>query len=267
MRQRGSVAILSLLAGALVLFSCNEKKPITEPYDETAPKIIMTSPKIMAVGSYDSVANLDTFRTDIRFEDDMELKSYEITIRYRQDLIYADYKTTNDPWNETYYGDLSGNVGGFNQKITVPYDPDAGPYEFKVKVKDAAGNETTVSTYLFVSNGADMLYPTIQFQAPDTNTVDTFIIGQDIAIKALTYDPPGFGQVDRVDAWVSRSLSKEKLTGSVMVWDSLPLLWTLDTIYTIPAGTAPGDYEVNIFCRDFHQNISHNSDHIYIKPF
>ncbi len=227
----------------------------------------MTTPAVVPMGSYVPYMNLDTFRADIRFTDDMALKSYEITVRYRQELAYSYGKTTNFPWTETIYGQISGNAAGYNEKVVVPFDPDAGPYEFKVKVWDETGNMTEKSTYLFVTNGADVIYPTIKIQAPDTNIVDSFVIGANIPIKAQIFDPPGLGLADRVDVLIARDLSDEQLPGSVMAWDSVWLGWNLDTIYTIPAGTAPGDYNIHIFAKDFVQNVSLKSDHIYIKPF
>jgi hypothetical protein len=227
----------------------------------------MTSPAVVPTGSYDYYMSSDTFNSDIRFTDDMALKSFEITVRYRQDLAYTYGKTTNDPWNETFYGQISGNAAAFNEKIVIPFDPDAGPYEFRVKVWDESDNMTELSTFLFVNNTKDLVPPTIRFTAPDTNVVDSFIIGANIPIRAQIFDPPGLGLVDQVNVLIARDLSNEQLPGSQMEWDSVWIGWTLDTMYTIPAGTPPGDYNIHVFAKDFIQNVRLNSDRVYIKPF
>lgn len=254
-----------LLAAAVTSFlfmACNKEKPDTVPTDETAPKIIMSSPQEVGEGSFIPLTTVDSIIVDIRFEDDFELERYEITINQRFDLNFL--KTNNFPWSETYYGALEGTVGGFNDIIFVVFDPDAGPYEFRVKVWDKAGHMTEKVTYLYITNLADPNPPTFATTAPNQSMVDTFMIGDNIIIQSGLLDA---GNQIR-DAWVRvrNTFTKEIMDGSEIFWDTLFVSSVaIDTFVNIPAGTVPGDYWVEIFAGDNVRNVGKDTTRVHIR--
>lgn len=261
--KKSLFVLLALLTIGLVYTGCKEKKPVTDPEDLENPEIFMSSPEIKQLGEYIDLNNSDSLNIDIRFEDDVELRDYEITIRANRDLAFL--KTNSDPWKETWFGSLDGTSQGINFNVFVVFDPDAGPYEFRVKVTDEAGKSSEVVTYLWLTNLSDPNPPVITFTAPDPNLIDTFNIGQDIVIDALVNDPGN--EVRDVYLRVRNDFSLEVLPESEMQWDTIFMpSYQVDTFVNIPAGTAPGRYLVEILATDNVINWGKGVDTIYVKP-
>lgn len=254
--------VLAVLTAGFVMTSCDEK-PVTTPGDLEAPEIIMSSPEVLPVGSYNFISSVDSFNVDIRFEDDIALSDYEITIRFMPELNFL--RTTNDPWKETYFGNLEGTVDGVNFLVNVVFNPTAGPYEFLVKVRDEAGKETQQATYLFVKNVQDSVPPIVDILLPNTSFVDTFAIGDDIQIRANCQDPGGL--VADVRVRIRDAFTDATIEGTDHQWDTVFVnSYLADTMFTIPAGTVPGDYRVEVYATDQFYNVGLGTDMIYIKP-
>lgn len=253
--------LLAILAAGVFISGCKEK-PVTIPEDVAAPKIIMSSPAVLPVGQWTTVNNQDSFAVDIRFEDDIELASYRIEIRRREDLYFL--KTNTDAWNKEYFGTLEGTVDAINFFVYLPFDPAAGPYEFDVFCTDAAGKVTELETYLFVKNDRDLVPPIVRYVTPDTNLVDTFLIGSNIPLKVNISDP---GLVVNIFSRVRDAFTNEVMDGSTINVDTLFVpAYQLDTFVTIPAGTVPGKYKVETYANDQTGNYRYNLDTIYVKP-
>lgn len=249
-----------LFAGAFVS-GCKEK-PVTIPSDVENPTITMSSPEVLPEGQWTQVGNLDSFAVDIRFEDDIALASYSIEIRRREDLYFQ--KTNTDSWSRTFFGNLSGTVDAVNFWVYVPFDPSAGPYEFVVYVTDEAGKTSSLTTYLYINNDADLIAPYIRYVQPDTNIVDTFLIGSNLPIKVNISDP---GLVVNVFSRVRDAFTNEVMGGSEINVDTLFVpTYQLDTFVTIPAGTVPGKYKVETYANDQTGNYGYNLDTVYVKP-
>jgi len=254
--------VLALFTVATIFVGCKEK-PVTTPEDLAAPEIFMTSPAAVAPGQFNNIANTDSFAVDIRFEDDIELARWDLEIRRREDE-YFNNKTDSDAWTLFLNGDLSGTVDAINFFINVPFDPLAGPYEFKIKVTDAAGKTATQTTFLFITNSEDLMAPMIRFVQPDTNMIDTFLIGNDLPMRVNVSDG---NQIVDVFARVRDAFTNEILPNSEIQIDTLFLFaYQLDTFYTIPAGVVPGKYKVEVYANDQVGNYGYNLDTIYIKP-
>jgi hypothetical protein len=254
--------LLAALLIGLVYSGC-KRKPVTTPGDLEDPKIVMTNPAIVPEGQYVPTMSTDSFDVDIRFEDDIALRDYEITVRFRPELSYL--RTTNDPWKETWYGALSGKSQAINFRVTVVYNPTAGPYEFVVKVTDSAGKTSTVKTYFHVKNHSDLTGPTVTYSSPDTARIDTFSIGQQIPIRAVASDPGD--QIRDVILRVRDKVTKEVMANSVIRWDTIyaaPAI--VDTFVTVPAGTVPGNYNIEIYANDKTNNVAYKRCEVYIKP-
>lgn len=244
------------------MVGCKEK-PVTTPGDLENPRIVMTSPIELPEGQFIPILSSDSFFVDVTFTDDIELRDWEITIRFQPEMSYL--RTAVQPWKETWFGDLDGVSGAVNFKEYVSYDPTAGYYKFTVKVSDMEGKTDELSTYFLVGNRQDLTAPTIVFTEPDTVNIDTFAIGSNINIIARCEE---LGDVVR-DARlrVRDVLTGNILEGSEIRWDTVyaaPLL--IDTFVTVPAGAVPGNYNVEIFCNDMTNNVVVNRAEIYIKP-
>jgi hypothetical protein len=261
MRNTYSFLLASLLLGALFV-GC-EEKPVTTPGDLENPKIIMTSPVELPLGQYIEIYSTDSFFVDIRFEDDKALKSWEITVRINSSLYYL--RTNNQPWKETWFGALSGTSGAVNFKEYVSYDPTAGPYEFQVTVTDSAGKTATRKTYFFVHNRVNLDIPVVTYSSPDTNNIDTFSIGQQIPIMAEVFDASD--QIKDVYLRIRDKVTKNTMENSEIRWDTIyaaPAI--IDTFVTVPAGTVPGNYNIEIYGNDQTYNLGYKACEIYIKP-
>ena len=253
--------LLAVLSASVIISGCKEK-PVTIPEDVAAPTITMSSPAVLPEGEYSTVNNLDSFAVDIRFEDDIALASYSIEIRRREDLYFQ--KTNTDDWSKNFFGNLEGTVDAVNFFVFLPFDPSAGPYEFVVFCTDEAGKTSTVTTYLFVQNDNDLVDPIIRFVQPDTNMVDTFLIGSNMPLKVNFSDP---NLVVNVFTRVRDAFTNEVMAGSEINIDTLFLpTYQLDTFVTIPAGTVPGKYKVEAYANDQTGNYGYNLDTIYVKP-
>lgn len=264
MRKTYSYYLLAILVGGLFYAGCKEK-PVTTPGDLEDPKIIMTNPTPVAVdGEYPIIYSTDSFDVDIRFEDDIALKSYEIQIRFKPELSYQ--RVANDPWNESFFGNLEGKSDAINFRVYTVYNPTAGPYEFWVKVWDEDGNMTETKTYLHMLNRADTIAPRIRYVAPDTVDVDTATIGQNFTIQALVNEY-GSNVVRDIVLRVRDNVTDELLPGSEIRYDTLYLSsYVVDTFVPIPAGTVPGNYRVELFAIDPVNNINRKDVVFYIKP-
>jgi hypothetical protein len=261
MRNIFPILLAIILTGAFYA-GCKEK-PVTTRTDLEAPKIFLTSPEIVPIGSFVEVFSSDSFFVDVRFEDDIALRDYEITVRFMPELNYL--KTNNDPWKETWFGSLDGPAGAANFPADVVYNPTAGPYEFKVTCTDEAGKTSQVVTYFFVRNLLDTIAPTIIFSQPNVSAVDTFLIGQDIPIVGLANDQGSL--VKDVYIRVRDDFTNEILLGSEIFLDTLfvnPAV--VDTFVNIGAGTVPGDYRVEFYANDQTFNVGLGIAKIYIKP-
>lgn len=263
MKKNFGIGLLALLATGLFTNGCKEK-PVTTPGDLEDPVIIMSSPAPVAFEDRHIVYSSDSFDVDIRFEDDFELRDYEITLRFAPELDFG--KVSNDPWSETWHGYVTGTSDAVNFRVFSVYNPTAGPYEFTVKVTDEAGNVTTQTTYLEVLNKADMVAPRIRFSTPDTINVDTFVIGQNMPVQAIVSEPsPAI--VKNIYLRVRDAITSELMAGSEMRWDTVYLGTVLvDTFVTIPAGTVPGNYNVELYADDPTNNVAKKSTPVYIKP-
>lgn len=261
MRNIFSFLLAIVLTGA-VISGCKEK-PVTTPGDLEPPKIFLSSPEVVPLGSFVSISSTDSFQVDVRFEDDFALRDYEINIRFMPSLNYL--RTANDPWNETWFGSLDGKTGSANFPANVVYNPTAGPYEFKVRVTDEAGKFTELSTYLFVTNRQDEIVPVVTLNEPDTTNVDTFAIGQQIPIVGLANDPGGL--IEDIYIRVRDAFTQEIMMDSEIRIDTIfqnPV--PIDTFVTIPAGTVPGDYNVEVYANDPTYNVGLKRALIYVKP-
>lgn len=261
MRKSYSLLLAALMVG-LFFAGCKEK-PVTTPGDLEDPQIFMTSPVELPQGQFIPIFSADSFMVDIRFEDDKELRDWEITVRFMPALNYL--RTSSAAWKETWFGSLDGVVGGVNFKEYVIYDPTAGPYEFTVKVTDMEGKTATKRTYFFVKNKIDLVSPAITFMAPDTMNVDTFTIGSQMGIMARCEevgDP-----IRDVYLRVRDALTNELLVDSEIRWDTVYATpFDIDTFVTIPAGTVPGDYKIEIYANDQLFNVGYGKCDVYIKP-
>ncbi len=260
--KRNSISVLlAALAISLTLIGCKEK-PVTIPQDLEAPEIFMSSPEVVEIGNFVDFRNLDSIPVDIRFEDDMELATYNINVRQRQDLVFL--KTDTDPWSANLFGTLEGRIDAVNRYIQIPFDPSAGPYEFEVVVNDASGKQTILTTYLDVQNDVDVQAPQIAFFNPNPSAIDTFTIGQNIQIRANITDNDA---VKNVTTRVRDAFTNDLMENSTIQYDTLFLQpYLLDTFVTIPAGTVPGMYKVEVYANDPTNNYGYNLDSIYIKP-
>ncbi|MEM0995999.1 MAG: hypothetical protein AAGN35_02920 [Bacteroidota bacterium] len=261
MRNSFSILLAIFLAGTIIV-GCKDK-PVTTRTDLEAPQIFLSSPPVVPLGSYNEISSSDSFNIDVRFEDDIDLRDYEITIRYMPSLNYL--RTTVDPWKETWFGSLDGTAGAVNFNSDVVFNPTAGPYEFRVKATDESGKSAEVVTYYFVINDDDPVAPNVLFNQPDTMMVDTFAIGQNIPIIAIASDPGG--QIVNVFLRVRDAFTNEVLANSEINYDTLfvnPAV--IDTFVTIGAGTVPGDYNVEVYADDPTSNVGSNTALIYIKP-
>lgn len=260
--KKSALALLVVLLTGITLNSCKEKKPVTNPEDLDAPTISMTSPEVMEYGSFVYLSSVDSFNIDIRFEDDIELDRYEITIRWKEDLNWL--KTNNFPWKETWTGELDGTVDGVNFIEFVPYDPSAGPYEFHVTVWDVSGKETSLSTYLYITNNADPNPPTITYTSPNPAAVDTYMIGQTIPIQGQASDAVSY--IEDVYIRVRNAFTEEIMVGSEIYIDTTFVNpYVIDTFVVVPAGTVPGDYNVETYAEDPIKNWGKGVVPIYIK--
>lgn len=260
--KRNSISVLLAALTITTIFIGCKEKPVTIPEDLEAPEIFLSSPALVDVGSFVNYDNLDSIPIDIRFEDDMELASYNINIRQRNDLVFL--KTNTDAWRANLFGTLEGTIDAVNQFITVPFDPSAGPYEFEIVVNDAAGKQTIVKTYLQVRNTTDILAPQIAFFNPNPSAIDTFTIGQTIQIRANITDDD---EIRDVTTRVRDAFTNDLMEGSTIEYDTLFVQpYLLDTFVTIPAGTVPGMYKVEVYASDPTNNYGYNLDSIYIKP-
>lgn len=261
MRNTFSILLAIILTGTIYV-GCKEK-PVTSRTDLEPPKIFLSSPEVVPLGSYVELTSSDSFMVDVRFEDDIALRDYEITVRFNPELNYL--KTQNDPWKETWFGALDGTAGAANFRGDVVFNPTAGPYEFEVTATDESGKTATVITYLFVKNVSDSTAPSILFTQPDTVDVDTFAIGQNIPIVAIANDPGG--NIANARLRVRDAFTNELLPGSEIFYDTVfvnPLV--IDTFVTIGAGTVPGDYNVEIYADDQTFNVGNGVAKVYIKP-
>jgi hypothetical protein len=264
MRKTYSYYLLAILVGGLLYAGCKEK-PVTTPGDLENPKIFMTSPVTVPMdGEYPTIYSSDSFDIDIRFEDDIALKSYEIQIRFKPDLSYL--RVANDPWNESFFGNLEGKSDAINFRVYTVYNPTAGPYEFLLKVWDEDGNLTETKTYLHMLNRADTLGPRIRYINPDTINVDTAVIGQNLGIQALINEI-GTNVIKDVYLRVRDNVTNEILPGSEIRYDTLYVsTFVLDTNVAIPAGTVPGNYRVELYANDPVNNVNRKDCVFYIKP-
>lgn len=263
MRKNFGISLLALLLTGTLYVGCKEK-PVTTPGDLENPVIVMSSPETVDLDNSMDIYSSDSFDVDIRFEDDFELRDYEITIRFNPDLSYL--RTANDPWSETWHGSLSGKSQAINFRVFSVYNPTAGPYEFTVKVNDEAGKQTMLRTYFNVINKADSTAPRIRFTNPDSVLVDSFTIGQNMGIQALVTEQ-GANVVKNVYLRVRDHLTEELMPNSEIRWDTLYFgTIIVDTFVTIPAGTVPGNYDVELFANDPTNNVAFKSVMVYIKP-
>lgn len=259
--KKSLFSLLAVLFIGFLIYSCKERKPITAAEDLENPTITMSSPEVVPLGQYVFLNSSDSFQVDIRFEDDIALRDYSITIRTRPEMAYN--KTDNFAWKETWFGDLSGKSGGVNFPTTVAFDPNAGPYEFKVMVTDSSGKTAELTTYLFVTNTNDPLLPRVFFEMPDTNVVDTFAIGDTIFVKGNVSDGQ---QIRTARMRIRDEFSQQDLPNSFIFWDTLFVVqFDFDTFYTVPAGTAPGRYWLEFFGEDQTYNVGKGTDTLYIK--
>ncbi|HHG86546.1 MAG TPA: hypothetical protein ENJ82_17480 [Bacteroidetes bacterium] len=261
MRNIFSFLLAFVLIGTIVS-GCKEK-PVTTPGDLEAPKIFLSGPEVVPLGSFVQMQSSDSFFVDVRFEDDFELRDYDISIRFMPSLNYL--KTTNDPWNEHWFGNLDGKLGGANFLTHIVYNPTAGPYEFRVRCTDESGKQTEVLTYIFMTNQGDSIKPTVTLNQPDTTDVDTFTIGQQIPVIGLANDPGGL--IEDIYIRVRDGFTNELMMDSEIRIDTIflnPVV--IDTFVTIPAGTVPGDYNLEVYANDPTFNVGSITAKVYIKP-
>jgi hypothetical protein len=253
--------LLAALVG-LLFVGCKEK-PVTTPGDLEDPRIVMTNPNEVTAENPIMIMSSDSFYVDISFSDDIELRDWEITIRFQPALDYL--RTSVQPWKETWFGDLDGKTGAVNFKEFVSFDPTAGVYEFMVKVTDMEGKSAMKKTYYRVRNQIDLVGPFITFMMPDTVAIDSYAIGNPIPIKATATDPSDF--VKDIYLRVRDKLTKTLLVDSELRWDTLfQGSYIIDTTVGIPAGTIPGNYNIEIYSNDVTNNVGYGKCEIYIKP-
>ena len=262
MRKNFSFLLASLVA-VVLLVGCKEK-PITTPGDLENPQIVMTTPLEMRVGQFIPISSSDTFAVDLAFTDDKDLRDWQITVRFMPELNYL--RTTSADWSDTWFGDLDGISGAVNFDVVVIPDPTAGPYEFKVKVTDKEGKTAEKTTYFFVKNRADLFGPNVRFTAPDTANVDTFRIGNPMHVRALVNEVPG-QVINNIHLRVRDKLTKQIVPGSEINWESLNQnSVVVDTLIDIPAGSVPGNYNVEVYAEDMIYNVTYKNCEVYIRP-
>ena len=249
---------------AFVLFpGCNGTKPATLT-DEEAPEIFMSRPVVMELGNFNSYLNGDTLYLDIRFEDDVELKEYQLKIRQNQNLNFL--KTDSDSWEEDLWGDLDGKSDGINTFILVRDDPSAGGYDFELTVWDMTGKFTTIETYLFVTNERDTLLPYVTIASPDTAAVDTYTIGSDIPVMGYIAEI-GTGTIFSARMMLRDTLNRTVIPETTVRIDTIfANAYTVDTFITTSASTTPaGDYILSLYGRDAINNWGLEEARIYLK--
>lgn len=260
MRKTSSFLLAALIG--LLFVGCKEK-PVTTPGDLENPKIVMTNPNEVTSDNPLTILSSDSFYVDISFSDDIELRDWEITVRFQPELDYL--RTAVQPWKETWFDDLDGKTGAVNFKEYVSFDPTAGVYEFTVTVTDMAGKSTTKKTYFRVKNRSNLFAPLVTFSSPDTVAIDSFTIGNPIHIVANTYDAGDF--VKDIYLRVRDKLTKNLLVDSELHWDTLYQgSYIIDTTVGVPAGTIPGNYNIEIYSNDATNNVGYGKCEIYIKP-
>jgi len=235
--------------GLLLVSSCDKTPPATI-MDEEDPEVFISSPVAVSPGSWNYVLDGQVLPVDVRFEDDVELSHYEIWILKNDSLDYL--KTSNDPWEYIMQGFLEGKSDGVNTSITLGNDPQAGAYEFRVKVWDAEGKLTTRSTYLDMTNVRDTTGPVISVNSPNTgqtfNNGSSIVVGADVSstddiqtVRCRLYDPENLIPVgNSTKLFINIFSTTFSLTASINGYDAVP----------------PGDYEVEIFANDTYNNVT-----------
>ncbi len=257
--KSGSLSLLLLL----FLASCdglNPNKVDNDPEDTKVPVITLRNPEGIAEGgSGNMYGNDDTIHVKIDIEDNYLLKDWQIDIAYRGDIEYM--KTAADPMARTWIGFLDGDEDSISFTITLDGDPWAGPYEFRITVRDSALNTTILKTYLNVSNSIEFFKPVITTTSPTSATVDTFGIGTFIAVTGTFTDNLN----SLSDAFVRvRNIFTSELLEDSERWLSLPgPAYNLNESIYIPPVT-PGDYQVEIYVHDSTKNLQTVFIPIYI---
>ena len=259
--KKASIFFLAAITVTLVFFGCNTNKTQTDPIDTEPPVILMSSPDVVPRGSYVTYTSLNDIPFDIRFEDNEGLRNYQINLEYAQYLYYA--KTDNFPWEKLIVGDLDGRVDGYNDTLTIPFDPSTGPHILTISAWDLSGNRSDLRTYLFIRNANDVNPPSVSITMP-TAAVDTVTIGQNLTVMGTLSESGGLVQSGRIQ--IRNQFNDMVEEWSVTMLDSINApSYPVDTFINIPAGVAPGDYILEIYGRDYTQNFGSDTQNFYIK--
>ena len=133
----------------------------------------------------------------------------------------------------------------------------------EVKVWDQAGHLTRLTTNLLILNAQDILPPSVTITVP-TVAVDSVSIGQNLIIEGTMQETGGLVQRGRIQ--IRNEFSRNIEDWSIVQLDSLfQGTVQVDTFIPIPAGTAPGNYTLELFGTDFVQNTGRDTARFYIK--
>jgi len=254
----------SLFAAAfvtvLLLVQCKPAETAVQT-DEDAPEIFMSSPWVLPRGEFFPVSDANNFALDIRFEDDVELKEYLITVSYAYDQQYS--KTESDLWNAEMAGPLTGLSDGINTTMPVVFDPSAGPYDFIVTAWDKDGKSTTLTTYLYVTNSRDLDPAVITISNPDTAEVDTFQLANNLVVQGMITDNV---KIREAMIRMRNAGTMEVISGTEIVIDSIMAAsYVIDTFWTGPLGLSEGDYIVEVYAVDGVRNTSKETAQVYLR--
>lgn len=256
----------SLLLALLIFGACdglNPNKIDNDPEDLKDPILTLVHPPMVEPGlSGKAYQENDTVTVKVKVEDNWLLGTWQIDMSYRGDVEYL--KTAADPMAKTFVGWLSGDEDSIVHTILLDNDPWAGPYDIVVTVKDSAGNTSTLTTFIQVTNTKETIKPTILATSPTSSMVDTFGIGFYIPVQAQISD--NNNALSDMFVRVRNSFSYEVLDSSER-WIELPgPAYNLDESIYIPPVT-PGDYQVEIFVHDSTKNLQSKIIPIYITTF
>ena len=261
MKKINSGITLLLVLSFFGFSACKKETPPAFQADKKDPEIFFSSPAFVPIGQHQYVTSGNYLAIDIRFEDDVALSDYFISVSPRTDIPYL--KTKFDQWNPTFVGLLDGNVDGFNTSVFIAEDPISGPYQFVVTVFDKSGKSSTKTTYLYIKNRNDTIIPFVTITQPDPNNVQTISIGNNMIVKGNASDN---NAVDDITIRL-RNIGSNGIVNENQVF--IDTLYSgsvnIDTFMYVDPAVAPGLYDLEIIARDRYQNPYKSTSRIILQ--
>lgn len=258
MAMKGNIRHALLIATvALSLWSCKKDDESPSTTDIESPTIQLLNPVKTMLPTNNTVRSLVPYTWQIKFTDDRELLDYAIEVRFDKDVAYE--KTAAFNWSRDYNGTLSGKEQVVTIIDSVPSNPYAGVYKVTVTVHDKKQKETTAWTYIQVVNRIDSVAPSVVLTGPSSGAA--FGIGDAFRVQGTINEMMG-GTVSRVVVRMRNVLNNEPVMDHMIDISGLSgSSYALDTAYTVPAGTIPGDYYLEVYTEDDKMNVGR-----YIQP-